>query len=835
MNLQPVKEFGKAGLYLLELCQEHDYVLLDYTNRSFVANLSSLKRQHHNMRRFHRLLPYAVSLIVLPTPLQIPIVKNDIITLLKIAGMREFSLTFAEPSERLLELGCSRVPEKAKEFIGSRLASKEFVEKLYPYKEHPGAVYKVNLVLHRLFLSMRHLGMGSRLLKIIMVTAGLLSNDQMINLILYGYALQTTYRYQAWDIALFYLLQPKEAKCVSNILKALGANSTREGAVLVEGDTLQGRAPHYFDLLEDAHYRLDPVLIKTKVLSAPDLLRQNIRAILKMELSGKNLELPDLRQWWTRRWAWCVNGSQTAASMRAMGLDPDSFKATHSRVYRRMAAESLSEEPLTKWDGVTTVSMSEKLENGKTRAIYACDTLNYFAFSWIISAAEEAWANKRVLLNPGLNGQVGIVRRIKNAQRGGGINLMLDYDDFNSHHSSETMAILFDELCEMFSAPRWYREKLISSFDNMYLHIEGRYQRVLGTLMSGHRGTAFINSILNAAYIRASVGGSYFDDLLSLHVGDDVYIRCNTLQDCENILTKTRGFGCRMNPTKQSVGFTGAEFLRMGIGDEAAYGYLARGVASFVAGNWLSEDLLNPIEGLQHAVAGCRTLINRSGSWSIGNLIAPALRFTRGLSIPTLKRMLRGEISLDGAPTFNQRDTVTTLKLNMPPLERIEIDRHWKHHACNDYMNNHCSMVEEAGLEMVRADAGTLMIIPSYQKGLNRVGIIANPKPTFTAMPPKIMRTLQDVEEVLKQPSREGCLSKYPLLQFVKNRLTKDNLRELVLMAGGDHNASDIELEAFGPPSVTRNILGALSYSDAAALSKKTIADHILVNFNVYL
>ncbi len=95
----------------------------------------------------------------------------------------------------------------------------------------------------------------------------------------------------------------------------------------------------------------------------------------------------------------------------------------------------------------------------------------------------------------------------------GRYKLMLDYADFNSAHTLRAQKIVVSELFGNLDVT--WKQWLIDSFDNMQVQDpDGEWRRVRGTLMSGHRMTSIINTILNAAY-------------LWLVVGRDVYLRCN--------------------------------------------------------------------------------------------------------------------------------------------------------------------------------------------------------------------------------------------------------------------------------------------------------------------
>lgn len=832
--LERASNYGVVGEYLYSIGSFFPDSLKGYGRETFVADLVKLQSSLGTLRSKHRLLPVTVSLLALPFPLQIKMDVSDILAV----GRRAAGVPFQFLRNAVNYRG-SRFKSTAGDptsYVADHLNNAKTVASWFPVKRHAAAVSKVNVSIVDLMDSMVRLGMSGILINAIILCAGDLSEDQMINALIYGYGLSRTFGESGWDIAMFYVLNPKIAKNVSVALKALGANTTKEGALLVEADTLQGRLAGPIDLLEEARYRCDSAKVEKVVIPYSDDLRPHIRAVLRSELAGKECILPDLHQWWSSRWLWCVNGSQTSVSSRSLGIDPKRNRATHSRDYRRMASEALESEPLTTWDGKTSVSKSKKLENGKERAIFACDTASYFNFSWILSAAEKEWRNERILLNPGLGGHIGVVKRIRNAQRGGGVNLMLDYDDFNSHHSTDTMKAVIDELCDIFSAPAWYRNNLVNSFDRMYIDLgdEG-IQRMVGTLASGHRGTTFLNSVLNGAYIRASIGGPAYDAMISLHAGDDVYIRCNTLSDCERILYKAKEFGCRMNPSKQSIGFVGAEFLRVGVGRDAAYGYLARGVSSFTSGNWVTFDVLKPLEGLQNAINGCRTLINRSGCQSYPKLLAGALRYTRGISKRNLVKLLQGDVALEGAPVFNTDNIIRNFAVCPVTDDPPPIPDFWTRNASRDYLTSHLSEIEISAIQMAGVDALSLLVTSSYSKGLNQKLAAYAPRPRLKPVKARLARGYVSATDLLNVKQERGVLANHPVLRLFEHRLNNAQLRELVLLAGGDHTAKDIRAEAFGRDAVSKNFIGYLSYGDAATLSKRTTCGNIFVLYNIYL
>jgi hypothetical protein len=226
-------------------------------------------------------------------------------------------------------------------------------------------------------------------------------DDQMSAWLLYAEALCNS-RVSEYELAAAAVHYPAEAKKMSTALKSVGANGLLLGAKLVEADTLQGRGVAPVDLVADASIRCDPVLVVEGLARVPqDALSRAIKAVIAEELRPDRVEFRSDDEFWDSRWAWCVNGSHSKLLERARPRYAVSELPGVSNVYRRVFAENTPHNPVPGWDGQVYVTTSPKLEHGKTRVIYACDTISYFAFEHLMQGIERAWQGRRVVLNPG--------------------------------------------------------------------------------------------------------------------------------------------------------------------------------------------------------------------------------------------------------------------------------------------------------------------------------------------------------------------------------------------------------------------------------------------------
>nr|WCS16033.1 RNA dependent RNA polymerase [Metarhizium anisopliae M5 victorivirus 1] len=827
--------YGPLGAHFADLIDQVPEIGSRFAKEnSFLANLISLTNSTSSLKYTHPLLPAAVSLLCLDYPLQEEVSFPDFYAAIREAYALPVSIFDLTPYHGGVPISTDdEMAMKPGRLVRRLIRSSALRDRWFPPKPLQAGETKTNVVLSPLIRSMT-VTLGSTVTAALLRPARGLNADVVMGLLIYAAALKHRFGERGLILAFLLVCHPDAGKHVTMVVKGLGLNSTPWGAMLCEANAIQGRGTGDVDLEEAARQRTDTEYVAANIIDCdPDSLRHHVRSILKAELPNPSA-LPDLDDFWTSRWAWCVNGSQTTASSRALGLDPAYYKATHSRAYRRSASEQVAEEPITSWDGTTYVSASKKLECGKTRTIFACDTRSYFSFSWLLSTVQKDWKNQRVILDPGKGGHLGMAQRIIKCQRGGGLNLMLDYDDFNSQHSTSSMQVVFDEVCKLYGVPDWYRNVLLDSFEKMYLKVGGRWTRVVGTLMSGHRGTTFINSVLNAAYIRAAIGGSRFDKLLSLHTGDDVYIRCNTLGDCADILRLTRAYGCRMNPAKQSIGFNGAEFLRMGIRGDQSYGYLARSVATFVAGNWSSADPLEPLDGIRSAVNGCRAMINRSmGFVGIADLVTPALRYLPALSLRTTIKLFRGEVAIEGSPVFGGNGPLRCVKPEVPKADNVKLPTAWKTCATQDYLTKHVSHIEASALERAGTDGTALLAISSYSKGLDERFVPESGRIQWRKLPPLRVPGYACATDLVNKPPATGILTKYPIINLVKNRLTDQDVRELLIEEIGYVPPGDLRDQAFGAEGSSKRIIGVLSYSDAASFCNRTTSGNIYTLYSV--
>lgn len=712
--------------------------------------------------------------------------------------------------------------------------SKEFRKTYIPLKTcHPGAENKVNVFFSEIWSAVKRVAprLALEFASLSSEWAGKIYDDQASAILLYAAGIKDVVVHPVC-FALAALFDADAAKSVNIFIKAMGLNSTEVGCRLVELTTLRGRDTAGSKLEEEASYRVDFNKVRKGLCEFDESeLREAIRDIYSEELLGRP-EFEDRGVWWSRRWEWCVNGAHSRfLEEHWQGCKVERLPGI-TRWYRRMFAENMKEDPLEEWDGTTFVSAAEKLEHGKVRAIFSCDTLNYFAFEHLMKPVETRWRGKRVVLSPGNDGHCGMVRRIKTQSSGGGVNVMLDYDDFNSAHSTRAMQVVVEELISFCDYDEKLGAKLVASFEREHMVVAGKdIGLVAGTLMSGHRMTTFINSVLNAAYIRCALGRETYLRCNSLHVGDDVYMCVKDLDDVTRVVRRLRESGCRMNPMKQSIGTLGSEFLRVATRGYESFGYLARSVGACVSGNWVTEFKLDAREALNTMITHCVTLNNRClRRFDYAAVLAESVCRSAGIkrrNEKLVQALLRGEVAVDGGPCYSKLGVHKSVKLKLHVNEeyRTKLES-LPAYGVRDYLREGLRDIERRGLELSRFDPAEVMKDSSYRKGLMYRASeeeLAVSSVAFTGLVVSEAIGSERLENAMNMEYEKGVLTKFPLLNFLKGHLKQVHVVELLNDLGvtAPSNKTELYNLAWGVNSQGVVIESALSYTDARTLGRR--------------
>jgi hypothetical protein len=502
-------------------------------------------------------------------------------------------------------------------------------------------------------------------------------------------------------------------KDLSTTIKALGLNSTERGSLCCELNTLIGRGSLPGDADDDVRTRIrkkDFLEEKAAVLDHGAL-----RAAVKKVIAEEMVVQPrwvDPDTYWTRRWMYTKSGSHTRHIEDVVfGQRLD----LPEQPTRREFAEAIKDNLVAIGSPEVWAGLSWKLENGKTRAIYGCDSRSYFTFDYLLRPVEAVWRNKVALLNPGVNLQSTLYPFLA---KEGPYYYMLDFDDYNSQHTLEAMKIVIEEATV--GAPEHVRNWAISSWDSMYVRwissATGKLttEKMVGTLPSGHRATTFVNTILNAAYCRVVMGDDY-DKVQALHAGDDV-IMWGPDTPLSSCIASVERSPLRVNRSKQSIGNVSGEFLRVAFNKKEAFGYLGRAISSTVSGNWVTEAKVSPRSYLDNFSRLGWTLANRSRVRNAGALLTYSLQERLGVDEQTAYEICTCRVSVGASPIMDDEpNDWTMLDISGGNAHFGRVDAGSACHATEDYLHNHVDMklLEGAGVNPGALKA--LMLKASYK------------------------------------------------------------------------------------------------------------------------
>jgi hypothetical protein len=710
----------------------------------------------------------------------------------------------------------------------------------FRFKKDPLAKIKANVYLSELLSSLKRV--NRHLYDLFLdATVGMynMTNDMACCVLLHGCGM-SDYFDNPFIVSVRLMQNMKSCKFLTNVLKGHGLQICNLGAMLCECDRMYGKSFLDFDLGTAVSERVG---IRGQQVAIEDLdmdrLGQCIKLIVDSELSGREVkfEHPDI--FWGKRIMWCKNGGHSKALERANSRYQVN---TRLNLYRKVAMEYWEQNPIYTWDGKSFVSASEKNENGKRRMLLACDTATYVCFEHLLRPVENAWRNKSVLLNPDLRGRVGIVERlIKEHQP---YNVALDYDDFNSQHSLAAQALVIQIVGEKSNYPSEYLRRLVNSLYNMEVSLNGEtYGMITGGLASGHRITSFVNSILNKAYM-LYVNDRIFEKNFSLHTGDDTIAKLKNINDVYELLGDLSRNKFRLNNSKQSVGLHTSEFLRMCVGRKHAFGYYARSVASVVNGNWENTEQLPPSEFFQSIVSSIFSLIFRSGQSWIGNLFVDTLNRKTKISKKYLKNVVEGRIAVNNGPLYTMSSTGMSLEFKYKNVidslaeftfikEKIKNEKSF---GTQEYVSNHLTPAELYGGLVTGLDIASALKSSSYMKSLRPAlsSVGKSSKIIIGSVKKWKVRDCVSVRDFLRTPKTFGVLESLPVLQLVKDRLTRQDLIICCKLMGVAPDLRNLYKFCFGEENKGCIIRGVIPYSDAAMMGKYVGGSIVMVQYNIY-
>ncbi|QJD26158.1 polymerase [Schistocephalus solidus toti-like virus 2] len=469
----------------------------------------------------------------------------------------------------------------------------------------------------------------------------------------------------------------------------------QEVADLAYFELSTGRAVNVTDWEEEKAKRVGPHLKLTDPWSGLNFdieLRKTLDEVAKTLVSA-NLKWQSWSDFILSRQAWAPAGSA--------GPQFAEVEGEKTRLNKHSYFESITKAEMVKWLDSTPqlkAVASEKMEPGKSRAIYGTLPVDQTITTYVIRPLEDAM-NRLPGIDAGLHGAseiAGIGKRLKEVTDDGVECTMLDYADFNYQHTLSAQHSLYDAIASRIEflypgsdqarAARWLAFAQLSQ----YVKFPGstEYEKVTQGMFSGVRSTNFTNTLLNWAYYETSKRRLKEEENLEpvhefrRHQGDDVWISNRSRLWAIRLYNSMATAGFVFQPGKQLFDRARGEFLRVLYTSEGARGYLMRSVATLV---------VKPVQSIQelapHARAtalnsliqilyrrgltreGCETLW-----WSI---IPHALRLPlpekSGVGIPL--RVAMAPCSAGGLD-LGPPSTVGLPQSRFPPLPALRTESH---------------------------------------------------------------------------------------------------------------------------------------------------------------
>ncbi|QIJ56903.1 RNA-directed RNA polymerase, partial [Scaphoideus titanus toti-like virus 1] len=347
-------------------------------------------------------------------------------------------------------------------------------------------------------------------------------------------------------------------------------------------------------------------------------------------LVTKRATQESFRDFWERRHEWIASGSSGGYSLDVTKVDGSKSHPRVKGMKRAWAEGTTYEQVRAHLEDKVPVELaraSEKYENGKARAIYGVNPFHYTINTYATKGFEE---RLHILdgLEKGASGakavQLENYRAIITANPDVECS-MLDYADFNRHHSPEAQALIFDAFATVGAKkgahPDWVRANnwVAKAKYRMFVqfpHI-GQPTKVVQGMFSGTRSTDLINTLLNLAYFSvardwiAEQCQLHAQDLYHVHQGDDVWISNLDKVWARTLYYSLNSQGFLFQPAKQMFGSSRGEYLRVLYSNGQGRGYSCRALANYLLRPLQQKTDLDPISWISTVSDGTRLLMRR--------------------------------------------------------------------------------------------------------------------------------------------------------------------------------------------------------------------------------
>nr|WAK77280.1 MAG: RNA-dependent RNA polymerase [Totiviridae sp.] len=376
----------------------------------------------------------------------------------------------------------------------------------------------------------------------------------------------------------------KIGKEVSNVAKHLHNVVDADLRPLFEIHNLINRVDTKIDWGEEYANRVFPNTVKVD----PSWVRVQCRRMFA-RVSGYDHSLYRTEDWdsfWNRRFEWTPVGSDFSQYDRDQQYrDPESEWRNKLVTVCNMPS-GLPLQYFTDRVPSCYAKTSIKYEWSKTRAIYGCDLTNFILHTFVYGKCEEALSANFAC---GSQSSDMLVARKIDALLLNRTPLCLDYEDFNSQHSTESMLAVLQAFGDVFG-PRMSQDQLsayhwtLKAIRNQWVYGgQGTSEpyKVNGTLFSGWKLTTFVNSCLNYCYYKLMFPMARLDS--HIHAGDDVISYITDGKEYLEAIANARYYNIRLSKAKCHLASV-AEFLRVDHRSGDCGQYLCRALTTLTMG-----------------------------------------------------------------------------------------------------------------------------------------------------------------------------------------------------------------------------------------------------------
>jgi hypothetical protein len=373
----------------------------------------------------------------------------------------------------------------------------------------------------------------------------------------------------------------KVAKHLSVRAKSFQNLLSRDLRMVFEAEVLANRAYGVVDWDAEKEHRIHPNVAD---LSPEDIEREAMRVLSREDADAEEPLKMTWNEFWAARWQWSAAGSIHSQYEE----DLKNLPAEHSLRTKFIALLAAEDVPMSTYldrPPALHAWASTKYEWAKMRAIYGTDLTSYILTHFAFMNCEDTLPKDFPV---GKKAEMHIVAARVAATLQNAVAFTLDYEDFNSQHSTAALQAVMRAWVrvhkrqlsdDQIAAADWAIQSLehVTVTDNLGTHTT---YEAKGTLMSGWRLTSFANSVLNYIYTRAAYGVTK-TIRRSVHNGDDVLLGVSSFGTTIDILRGAIQHNIRLQRSKCNYGGL-AEFLRVDHVHGTGGQYIARNIATMM-------------------------------------------------------------------------------------------------------------------------------------------------------------------------------------------------------------------------------------------------------------